>query len=90
MIGLDLVARACFNPAAAPGVFQRLAAHDEAQTRGRGAGASFFSTHPSHGDRIAQFRALMPESVQKVHRFCADRDDFMLLLAKMDGATKYS
>jgi hypothetical protein len=54
-IGLDLVARACFNPTAAVGVFQRLAAHEKENVSSSKA-LTFLSTHPASDTRVEQFQ----------------------------------
>lgn len=56
-IGLSLMAAACYDPAASPRMFSRLAALDKG---GSGAAARLLSTHPVFDDRIARLRAALP------------------------------
>ena len=54
LYGLELVARAGYDPRAAISLWQKMA-----QAGGSG-GPGFLSTHPSAGDRIGQLQAAMP------------------------------
>lgn len=54
-IGLELGARAGFNPEAAVSVWQKMA-----QASASGGPPAFLSTHPAHDSRIAELRAMMP------------------------------
>lgn len=66
-IGVHLAAEACFDPRAAPRVFQAL-------KEGDSLGApEFLSTHPSHDRRIAKFKDYMPEAVKKFEGDFGDR-----------------
>lgn len=58
-IGLELMARACFNPRASPIMFQRL---DEMHRGSKkdSVAVSLVSTHPVFSERIAKLNALMP------------------------------
>ncbi|KNE61562.1 hypothetical protein AMAG_06378 [Allomyces macrogynus ATCC 38327] len=57
-IGLLLAAQACYDPAAAVGFWQRMAAKGES-------GPAFLSTHPAHRDRIEQIREWLPEAERR-------------------------
>ncbi|KNE56882.1 hypothetical protein, variant [Allomyces macrogynus ATCC 38327] len=57
-IGLLLAAQACYDPAAAVGFWQRMAAKGEG-------GPAFLSTHPAHRDRIEQIREWLPEAERR-------------------------
>lgn len=53
IVGLELMARAGFNPQAAVTLWQKMGA-------ATGGGAAFLSTHPSSGQRIADLQARIP------------------------------
>lgn len=55
-LGLMLAAQAGYDPEAAIGVWQRMAA------RGGGSGPDFLATHPSPGNRIENIREWMPDA----------------------------
>jgi predicted Zn-dependent protease len=57
-IGLDLMARAGYDPRTAIAFWQRMQAH-----AGAGGTPEFFSDHPSDANRIARLQALMPEAM---------------------------
>jgi metalloendopeptidase OMA1, mitochondrial len=54
-IGLQLMAAACFDPAASPAMFARLGAGDAPTAAKR-----LLSTHPVFADRIARLEAQLP------------------------------
>ncbi|MGL6041060.1 MAG: M48 family metallopeptidase [Deefgea sp.] len=54
LIGLELAARAGYNPNAAVSLWQKMAA------QGGGGGPEFMSTHPSSNTRIAELQAKVP------------------------------
>lgn len=56
-IGLSLMAAACYDPAASPRMFTRLAALNKG---GSGAAARLLSTHPVFDDRIARLQTALP------------------------------
>ncbi|MEO5702789.1 MAG: M48 family metalloprotease, partial [Gammaproteobacteria bacterium] len=58
LIGLDLMARAGFDPRASIPLWQNMA------SAGRSAPPEFLSTHPSGSTRIADLRARIPQSLQ--------------------------
>lgn len=65
-IGLLLAAHACFDPREAPRLWERM---------GQAAGGArqppeFMSTHPSHGTRIRQLEAWMPEALEIYRAAC--------------------
>lgn len=55
LIGLELMARAGYNPQAAVNVWQKMSAASQ------GSVPQFMSTHPSHATRIADLSAAMPK-----------------------------
>ena len=55
LIGLELMARAGYNPQAAISVWQKMSAVSQGST------PQFMSTHPSHATRIADLQAAMPK-----------------------------
>lgn len=56
-LGLQMMAVAGYDPRAAIELWQGMAAQGGAQP------PAFLSTHPAHGDRIAQLQAMMPEAL---------------------------
>lgn len=67
-IGVLLAADACFDPRAAPRVFQAMKDGD-----GHGTPPEFLSTHPSHDRRITKFNDYMPEALQVFHDMDGNR-----------------
>jgi predicted Zn-dependent protease len=59
-IGVLLAAEACFDPRAAPRVFQAM--KDGVDADGHGP-PEFLSTHPSHDRRITKFNDYMPDAL---------------------------
>lgn len=55
-IGLILMARACFDPRAAPKVWERMASISKGM-------AEILSTHPSHGTRFEELTGLVPDAM---------------------------
>lgn len=55
LVGLELAARAGYDPRAAIGLWQKMAAASE------GAPPQWLSTHPSGGNRIAEIEAVLPQ-----------------------------
>lgn len=66
-VGLMLMAAACFNPAEAVPLWQRMAAQ-----AGGNSGPEFASTHPSPETRIKNLQELIPKAEQYKQRFCTD------------------
>ncbi len=67
MIGMILMARACYDPREAPKLWERM---------GKNAGATppeFQSTHPSPQTRVADFKAMMPMAVDIYNENCANK-----------------
>ncbi|KAN0137529.1 peptidase family M48 domain containing protein [Lactarius tabidus] len=58
-IGLNLSAKACFNPTAAPEMFKRLGALEKSSG---GLNVSFLNTHPASEERVKQLETLLPEA----------------------------
>jgi predicted Zn-dependent protease len=65
-IGLTYMARAGYDPREAVTFWERMG-----QASGRGAPPEFLSTHPSHGTRIAQLKALMPKAMEEYQKSSA-------------------
>ncbi len=63
-MGLVYVARACYDPAEAPRLWERMSASS------KGAPAEFMSTHPSNATRIHQFQTWMPEAQEVRAKSC--------------------
>ncbi|KAJ7143141.1 peptidase family M48-domain-containing protein [Mycena crocata] len=57
MVGLKLMSRACYDPGAAPRVFE-----DLKKLEGGANVPKFMNTHPPTAERIARLNALLPES----------------------------
>lgn len=64
-IGLLLAAHACFDPREAPRLWERMG-----QAGGGQQPPEFMSTHPSHGTRIRQLEAWMPEAMEIYQAEC--------------------
>ncbi|MEL7024809.1 MAG: M48 family metallopeptidase [Pseudomonadota bacterium] len=64
-IGLILAARACFDPAEAPLLWERMGASGGGQRP-----SEFSSTHPAPETRSAQFQTWMPEALQVRAEYC--------------------
>jgi predicted Zn-dependent protease len=58
LVGLELAARAGYDPRAAVSVWQKMSKH--AQGAGRGQPPQFLSTHPSNQNRIREIEANLP------------------------------
>lgn len=67
-IGLIYAARACFDPAEAPKVWQRMA-----RAAGSGRAPEFLSTHPDPATRIEQLKSWIPEAEAERAKYCGDR-----------------
>lgn len=65
-VGLQLMARACYDPAQSIDFWKRMA---EA-TSGAGKPPEFASTHPSDATRIEQLSSWLPEAAAIRHNFC--------------------
>lgn len=63
-VGLMLAAAACFNPAEAPKLWQRMGSVGGAKP------PEFASTHPADATRIRQLEAWMPEAEKVRQHFC--------------------
>ncbi|MFM1990034.1 MAG: hypothetical protein RJA99_2991 [Pseudomonadota bacterium] len=57
LVGMDIAARAGFDPRAAVKLWQKMAA----LSNGKGQPPQFLSTHPAHGTRIETIRAALPK-----------------------------
>lgn len=66
ILGLALMANAGFDPRQAVVLWQNMAA------QGNGQPPQFMSTHPSHGTRIKELEARMPQAVQVYERALAE------------------
>ena len=64
-MGLIYLARACFDPAEAPQLWERMGEASAGRTP-----AEFMSTHPSHETRIRQFNEWMPEALEIRRQKC--------------------
>ena len=66
LVGLELAARAGYDPRAAVAVWHKMAKLSQASARGAGGGGQppqFLSTHPSHENRIKEIEANLPRVV---------------------------
>jgi predicted Zn-dependent protease len=59
LVGMELAARAGYDPRAAVSVWQKMQKY--AQTAARGQPPQFLSTHPSHATRIKEIEAALPK-----------------------------
>ncbi len=66
-VGLMLMAAACFNPAEAVPLWERMA-----QMAGGNRGPEFASTHPSPESRIQHLQSLLPKANEYRARFCTE------------------
>jgi len=66
-VGLMLAAAACFNPAEAVGLWQRMGANSSGK-----APPEFMSTHPSSNTRIQRLQGWMDEADQVRAQFCSN------------------
>jgi predicted Zn-dependent protease len=57
LVGMDIAARAGFDPRAGIVLWQKMSA----LSKGQGSTAQFLSTHPAHGTRIDTIRAALPK-----------------------------
>jgi Zn-dependent protease with chaperone function len=64
LVGLFLMARACYNPNRAPVTFQKM-------SQKKGSVNSYFSTHPSDKERIELLKKNIPAAEQERMYFCA-------------------
>jgi predicted Zn-dependent protease len=64
-VGLLLTAAACFDPAEAPKLWERMGA------LGKQKPPEFASTHPADATRIQQLNAWMPEAQEVRQHFCS-------------------
>jgi len=64
-MGLLLLARACFNPAEAPKLWERMQ-----QASSTAKPPQFLSTHPSNETRIRQFNEWMPAAMEEFKKYC--------------------
>jgi predicted Zn-dependent protease len=58
LVGLELAARAGYDPRAAVSVWQKMSKFS--QSAGKGQPPQFLSTHPAHDTRIKQIEANLP------------------------------
>jgi predicted Zn-dependent protease len=58
LVGMELAARAGYDPRAAVAVWQKMSRY--AQAAGRGQPPQFLSTHPSNENRIKEIEASLP------------------------------
>ena len=62
VIGLQLAARACFDPAAAVSVFEKLGAEEARQGGAAAAVPAMLRTHPVTSDRIKRIKEMLPRA----------------------------
>lgn len=77
-IGLELMARACYDPGASPRMFAKLAQLQESSSIGgpkNKLAISLLSTHPVFSDRISKINKLLPEAEQIYQTTCFRRSD---------------
>lgn len=67
-MGILYAAKACFDPAEAPRIWERMSEMGGGRTT-----AEFMSTHPSHATRIRQLQEWMPEAVEARNKNCGGR-----------------
>lgn len=64
-MGILYAAKACFDPAEAPRIWERMSEMGGGRTT-----SEFMSTHPSHGTRIRQLQEWMPEAQEIRNKTC--------------------
>jgi metalloendopeptidase OMA1, mitochondrial len=64
-VGLMLAAAACYNPAEAPKLWERMSAHSGGRSQ-----PEFMSTHPNPATRIDKLSAMIPAAQELQQRFC--------------------
>jgi metalloendopeptidase OMA1, mitochondrial len=71
-IGLEIMAVACYDPAASPRMFGRLAdlQADSTAAAGKGMVVSLLSTHPVFSDRIAKIKGWIPQAEKSYNANC--------------------
>jgi len=67
MIGLKLMAKACFNPIEAPKFWKRMSEIKSSSN----SPAEFMSTHPSDETRIENLESLLPEAIEIYKTHCS-------------------
>jgi predicted Zn-dependent protease len=76
-IGLQLLARACYDPEANVRMLQRLSSHERAAGGPAAQVPGLLRTHPLTESRVARVRAALPEAYKVYGRHCAPlRDGF--------------
>jgi predicted Zn-dependent protease len=68
IVGLFLMARACYNPRRAIVTFQKMGQNKKVRN-------SYFSTHPADEERIELFRKNMTTAEEERRRFCGERNN---------------
>ena len=63
-IGLFLMAKACFNPEEAIGLYRNLDKHSH------GSPPQWLSTHPTHANRIEDIKKILPKAKQELMANC--------------------
>ncbi|ETV91056.1 hypothetical protein, variant 1 [Aphanomyces invadans] len=66
-IGLDLMAKACFDPRASPQMFE------DWEKQHLGSSLTYFSTHPPNAERYTRLRERMKEPLAYYKQYCVDR-----------------
>ncbi len=86
-IGIQLLARACYDPDANVRMLQRLEAQERAQGGGgrQGPVAKMISTHPLTEDRVARVRAALPKAYETYQVHCSHRHVVFDELARVFG-----
>ncbi|EIM23031.1 hypothetical protein WALSEDRAFT_43962 [Wallemia mellicola CBS 633.66] len=84
-IGMDVAARACFDPSEAIRVWQRMSASDNGDRA-----LDFLSTHPGHQDRIEKLREYLPHA-RKIYDSseCSQMSDFSTLSNTIANTVKW-
>ena len=65
-IGLQLMARACYDPNESPRMFQRMEQLQESKN------FKYLSTHPPNHERVQELKKQLPHAMKLYSKYCSD------------------